>query len=165
MKVLRFAKGLGNYRPSLCQLPYIHTAACGTHGRSSTHASRIYLAGSRRVVGTGAKSLSMATNGIGFQDSALESLTTKLHALGVKDLPNFPNAYPTYNPVDIYRAHITETLAPITGVDASIIYPAIQWTSTLDKGDALLAVPALRIKGKKPDETAKLIGEQVRLLH
>ena len=69
--------------------------------------------------------------------------------------------WPTYNPVDIYRLYITEILEPITGASAKIILPALQWTQSLEHGDLLLAVPALRLKGKKPDDVAKDIGEKV----
>lgn len=70
-----------------------------------------------------------------------------------KDLPaldKYPNCFPDINPVDIYRSHITSILSKITGVDAKIVYPALSWTSTLDKGDIVLPIPALRVKGK-PD--------------
>ena len=67
---------------------------------------------------------------------------------------------PTYNQVDIYRSHIAELLAPITGVAAQQIYPALQWTQILEYGDLMLPVPALRIKGKKPDQLAVEIKEQ-----
>lgn len=70
-----------------------------------------------------------------------------------KDLPaldKYPNCFPDINPVDIYRSHITSILTKITGVDSKIVYPALQWTATLDKGDIVLPIPALRIKGK-PD--------------
>lgn len=69
-------------------------------------------------------------------------------------LPEYPNCYPEYNIVDIYRAHLTSILTEVTGVEASIIYPALQWTQTLDKGDLILPVPALRVKGKKPNDLA-----------
>jgi len=68
--------------------------------------------------------------------------------------PKYPNSYPDVNPVDIYRTHLTSILTEVTGVDAKIIYPALQWTQTLEKGDLVLPIPALRIKGKKPDELA-----------
>ncbi|KAI9809991.1 MAG: hypothetical protein M1827_006758 [Pycnora praestabilis] len=64
------------------------------------------------------------------------------------------------NPFDIYRSHITEILAPITGADAKVIYGALQWTQTLDKGDLILPVPALRVKGRKPNELALEWGER-----
>lgn len=73
----------------------------------------------------------------------------------------FPNFYPESNPLDVYRAHLTNILQPITGVDPKIIYPAVQWTSSLDKGDLVVAAPALRVKGKKPDELVKEWSEKV----
>lgn len=77
-------------------------------------------------------------------------------------VPKMPNTFPELNPVDIYRSHITELLASVSGIDEKIIYPAVQWTQTLDKGDLVIAVPALRQKGKKPDEFAKELAEKVR---
>ncbi|KAM3516252.1 hypothetical protein MY11210_000011, partial [Beauveria gryllotalpidicola] len=66
-------------------------------------------------------------------------------------IDKLPNCFPDINPVDIYRAHITSILSDITGADKSTIYPVLQWTATLDKGDLVLAIPALRIKGKPED--------------
>ena len=88
-------------------------------------------------------------------------LATKLKALSVASLPKYPNCYPEVNPVDIYRAHLTEILTEVTGVDAAIVYPALQWTQTLEKGDLVLPVPALRVKGKKPPELAAQWVENV----
>ena len=67
----------------------------------------------------------------------------------------YPNCYPKSNPLDFVRAHLSDVLSGITGVDAKIIYPALSWTTGLDKGDFALPAPALRIKGKKPDELAQ----------
>ena len=72
----------------------------------------------------------------------------------------FPNSYPSLNPIDIYREHVAETLGPIAGVESSAVYPKLQWTQTLDKGDLILPVPALQIKGKKPQQIAAEIGEK-----
>jgi hypothetical protein len=84
-----------------------------------------------------------------------ELLNDKLKALSLAEpLPKYPNCYPAINPVDVYRAHLTDILTKVTGVDASIVYPALQWTQTLEKGDLVLPVPALRLKGKKPDQLA-----------
>lgn len=77
------------------------------------------------------------------------------------DLHKYPNCYPELNPVDLYRAHITTILSDITGVDAALVYPALQWTQTLEKGDLVLPVPALRVKGKKPNELAEEWCEKV----
>lgn len=73
----------------------------------------------------------------------------------------YPNCYPLKDPFDFYRAHLADVLTDITGVDPKIVYPALQWTTGLDKGDVIVAVPALRIKGKKPDELAKEFAEKV----
>jgi arginyl-tRNA synthetase len=83
---------------------------------------------------------------------ASEGLTEKLKAMSVSSLQEYPNCFPDVNPVDVYRAHLTSILTGITGVDAKIVYPALQWTQTLEKGDMVLPIPALRIKGKKTDE-------------
>ncbi|CAJ2510295.1 Uu.00g061950.m01.CDS01 [Anthostomella pinea] len=81
-------------------------------------------------------------------DSADQQLASQLGGL---TLDKYPNCYPDINPQDIYRSHLTSILAKITGVDPKIIYPALQWTMSLEKGDMTLAIPALRVKGKKPD--------------
>jgi hypothetical protein len=77
----------------------------------------------------------------------------------LEEIPQLPSRYQ----IDSYRAHITELLHEVTGVDSLIIYPALQWTQTLDKGDLVLPVPALRVKGKKPPELAAEWVEKVCL--
>lgn len=96
-------------------------------------------------------------------DSAVAQAATKLDAISIADLnlEPYPNCYPEINPVDIYRSRLTTIMHGITGVDKSIIYPALQWTQTLEKGDFGMAAPALRIKGRKPDELAKEWVEKV----
>ncbi|KAI9055424.1 hypothetical protein LZ554_000378 [Drepanopeziza brunnea f. sp. 'monogermtubi'] len=88
--------------------------------------------------------------------AAVSTLSEQLKSLDLgTPLPKLPNCYPEVNPLDIYRAHLTSILTEVTGVDASIVYPALQWTQTLEKGDLVLPVPALRVKGKKPQELAE----------
>lgn len=89
---------------------------------------------------------------------ALETLNLQTPA------PNphkFPDFYPEYNPLDIYRAHLADTLSGVTGVVAGKIYPCIQWTQTLGKGDLVLPVPALRVKGGKPTDLAHAWAKEV----
>lgn len=76
------------------------------------------------------------------------SLSSKLSAMTVGDVPDGQVASTLNNPVDIYRQKISEALAPITGKPESEVYDRLAWTQTLDKGDLGLAVPSLRIKGK-----------------
>ncbi|KAL0932327.1 arginyl-trna synthetase [Colletotrichum truncatum] len=85
-------------------------------------------------------------------DTAANQITAQLEKLSIGKLDSFPGCYPEVNPVDVYRSHITSLLHDVTGVEKPIIYNALQWTQSLDKGDLVLAVPALRIKGKKPAE-------------
>ncbi|KAI1204192.1 arginyl-tRNA synthetase [Annulohypoxylon truncatum] len=94
----------------------------------------------RRAVGTMAPA-----NGINHLLSKLDNLT--LESIADK----YPATYPEVNPFDLYRVHIAEVLAPITSVAAENIRPVLSWTNALDKGDFILPIPALRIKGAKPD--------------
>ncbi|TAQ84852.1 hypothetical protein B7494_g6825 [Chlorociboria aeruginascens] len=99
--------------------------------------------------------ISSSTPGQSTLSTATESLSAQLDSLNLgAPLPNYPNCYPEVNTVDIYRAHLTSILTGVTGVDAEIIYPALQWTQTLEKGDLVLPIPALRVKGRKPSELA-----------
>jgi arginyl-tRNA synthetase len=96
--------------------------------------------------------------------AATQDIATDLKSLTVTPpLKKYPNCHPDTNLIDSYRAHITELLHEVTGVDSLIIYPALQWTQTLDKGDLVLPVPALRVKGKKPPELAAEWVEKVCL--
>ncbi|KIX96444.1 uncharacterized protein Z520_07710 [Fonsecaea multimorphosa CBS 102226] len=80
-------------------------------------------------------------------------ISGKVSSLTLEDLGK------SKNPMDFYRQHIAEKLAPIVNRPAAEIVPLIQWTITLDKGDFTLAVPALRVKGKPPQDLAKEIVE------
>ncbi|KAL4878036.1 hypothetical protein BJY04DRAFT_196930 [Aspergillus karnatakaensis] len=80
--------------------------------------------------------------------AAVESLS--LHT--TSETSKFPNSFPSLNPVDIYRGHIAEKLGEAAGIEPEKIYSRLQWTNSLDKGDLVLPVPSLQIKGKKPAE-------------
>jgi arginyl-tRNA synthetase len=91
---------------------------------------------------------------------SFEELTNKLSSLGLNEpLPQFEGSNPSTNPVDIYRCYIAHQLAPITGVDAKVIYPGLEWTSSFEKGDLVLAVPRLRLKGKPQDLAAEFAAK------
>jgi len=92
----------------------------------------------------------------------LDYITSQLETLGISQIPTFPGVqlYPGNNPVDVYRAVIIEQLQTITGAEPAIVNNALQWTQDLKHGDLMLPVPALRLKGKKPDELAKEIAEK-----
>jgi arginyl-tRNA synthetase len=97
-----------------------------------------------------------------FPLAGIDQLVKSAEGLSIETCKDsFTNCYPDVNPYDVYRAHLANVLSEITGVSKQIVYPAIAWTTGLDKGDLVLPVPALRIKGKKPDELAKEWGDKV----
>ncbi|KAK3940227.1 arginine--tRNA ligase [Diplogelasinospora grovesii] len=113
-----------------------------------------------RPVVTRTRSLLCAGTAMGAH--ALDALAQKVEGLSLESIADkYPNCYPENNPFDLYRAHLANVLGEITGVDTKIIYPSLSWTLSLDKGDLTLAAPALRVKGKKPDELAKEWAEKV----
>ena len=66
----------------------------------------------------------------------------------------FPMSYPSLNPVDLYREHLAIEIATILSLDPQFVYSKLQWTTSLDKGDLQLPVPALQLKGKPPQSLA-----------
>ncbi|KAL7820487.1 arginyl-tRNA synthetase [Trichoderma aethiopicum] len=95
------------------------------------------------------------------QTAGIDQLTKLVNGLTLDAVTQkYPQAHPEINPLDLYRAHLSNVLAGISGVDSQIVYPAINWTTGLDKGDFVLAVPALRIKGQKPDALATKWAEE-----
>ncbi|KFH43410.1 Arginine--tRNA ligase, cytoplasmic-like protein [Hapsidospora chrysogenum ATCC 11550] len=87
--------------------------------------------------------------------NAVEQLAGQVEGMSLDAIAQtYPNAHPEANPLDVWRAHLSNVLSKISGVDTSIIFPVIAWTQSLDKGDFIIPVPALRIKGEKPDALA-----------
>ncbi|KAI5787016.1 hypothetical protein DFH27DRAFT_574819 [Peziza echinospora] len=83
------------------------------------------------------------------------ALNAHLTKLGFPPITAYPDSHPNTNPVDIFRCFIAEKLAAISGVSVDLIYPSLEWTNSFDKGDLLLAIPRLRIKGRVPADLAK----------
>lgn len=94
----------------------------------------------------------------------LDQLAKHVEGLSLDSVASkFPATHPDINPLDFWRAHLTTVLNQLTGVAPEIIFPAINWTNGIDKGDFMVAVPAFRIKGSKPDALAKEWSEKVCL--
>lgn len=75
--------------------------------------------------------------------ASAESLPASVEGLTLQSTSTtskFPGCFPTLNPVDIYREHISEELGKAADVDPAKVYSRLQWTNTLDKGDLTLAV-------------------------
>lgn len=90
----------------------------------------------------------------------IQSLTKLIGELGFNEPEKFPNSFPEFNPIDTIRNFITEELHKLSNVDKSIIYPALDAPNTLDKGDLIIPVPRLRIKGAKPVDLAQEWAEK-----
>lgn len=85
----------------------------------------------------------------------IAELTSKLQGLGIEEpLAVYPGSNPLQNPFDIFRSYITKELARVSGVAEDLIYPALEWTNTSDRGDLVIPIPRLRVKGAKPDVLA-----------
>lgn len=65
-----------------------------------------------------------------------------------------PQSLPDYNVFDVFRNYITDELHRISLVDKLLIYPALDTTNVLEKGDFIMPVPRLRLKGVNPQEKA-----------
>ena len=76
------------------------------------------------------------------------ALASSLSAMSTQD---------AQNPVDFYRHHIAERLSPIVNKPVEDLVKLLSWTQTLDKGDLMLPVAALREKGVKPADRAEEI--------
>lgn len=92
----------------------------------------------------------------------MNSLTENLQKLNLVAPPSIEGSYPESNTVDLCRNYITEQLSSLSGVDKSIIYPALEWCQVLEKGDLLLPLPRLRLKGNL-DELAIELAEKFPL--
>ncbi|KAK5079260.1 arginyl-tRNA synthetase [Lithohypha guttulata] len=80
----------------------------------------------------------------------MPDLTDSMSTLSTQDVQN---------PVDFYRHHIAERLSPILNKPIEDVTRILSWTQTLDKGDLMLPVAALREKGVKPPERAEELAK------
>lgn len=87
----------------------------------------------------------------------VEVLNQKLLKLDIEpdSLQVYPGSNPEQNPVDLFRSYITEELFKLSGVSKDLIYPSLEWTSTADRGDLVIPIPRLRVKGTPPVKLAE----------
>lgn len=84
------------------------------------------------------------------------SIVSQLKKLSIEEPTKVAESHPDVNVVDLMRNYITQELAKISDVPAEQIYPALEWTNTLERGDLLIPVPRLvRKKGINPKEIAE----------
>lgn len=90
----------------------------------------------------------------------MDHLSERLAKLGASDFSAYPGSNPVKNPFDIYRSYISEQLAQISGVSRDLIFPALEWTNSADRGDLVIPIPRLRIKGQNPADLAEEWAKQ-----
>ena len=127
----------------------------------STFNSACYLLAKRSSTGCKVGFSQFPLRKMGTSQPVKEALEALHSQAPTSTPPKFPDFYPEYNPLDIYRAHLASSLSDVTGVAAGNIYPCLQWTQSLAKGDMVLPVPALRVKGGKPNDLAQAWAKEV----
>ncbi|KAK4246055.1 hypothetical protein C7999DRAFT_42448 [Corynascus novoguineensis] len=92
---------------------------------------------------------------IGPKTLSLSELQAYLKDLGAPiPIPAFPSAEPIHNPNDIYRSYIAAALETLVDCDRLLLNESLQKPSTASKGDLVLVLPRLRLKGVKPSDLA-----------
>ncbi|CAI4058920.1 hypothetical protein SKDZ_04G5410 [Saccharomyces kudriavzevii ZP591] len=86
--------------------------------------------------------------------TSTESMISQLKKLSIAEPAVTKDSHPEVNVVDLMRNYISQELSKISGVDPSLIFPALEWTNTMDRGDLLIPIPRLRIKGANPKDLA-----------
>jgi hypothetical protein len=69
--------------------------------------------------------------------------------------------YPQFNPLDIFKKHIADSVSNSLGIDATTVYRNLRHTRTLESGDLKLTIPALKLQGQDPQHVATKLAEQV----
>lgn len=86
--------------------------------------------------------------------SDVKAITQTLSKLGLEAPSTVETSCPNENFLDLIRNYITNELHKLSNVDKSIIFESLDVPSTLDKGDLIIPVPRLRLKGINPKDKA-----------
>lgn len=78
---------------------------------------------------------------------SVQSIAEGLSKLGLEQPETIKDSNPDFNILDVLRNYITTELHAVSGVDKAIIFDALNIPATLDKGDLLVPLPRLRLKG------------------
>lgn len=95
------------------------------------------------------KSVRMASS-----STDIYSITKGLAKLGMDQPKAVEKSYPDHNVLDVMRNYIAEELSRVSQVEPSIVFEALDIPTTMDKGDLLVPIPRLRLKGVNPKEKA-----------
>ena len=84
----------------------------------------------------------------------MKSISEGLSKLGLSQPESLKDSYPESNVTDVLRNYITNELHRISNVERELIFQSLDSPSTLDKGDLIIPIPRLRLKGINPKEKA-----------
>ncbi|CCE78893.1 Piso0_000927 [Millerozyma farinosa CBS 7064] len=87
-------------------------------------------------------------------ETQVSPLADQLSKLGLSTEAPVPQSLSNHNLSDALRNYITEELHKLSNVDKSIIFDSLDNTSTMDKGDLIIPIPRLRLKGINPKDKA-----------
>ncbi|KAG7194246.1 uncharacterized protein KQ657_004966 [Scheffersomyces spartinae] len=87
--------------------------------------------------------------------TSVNTIENSLSKLGLEQPESLPESHPTYNVVDVLRNYISSELSRISGVEKKIIFEALDTPAVLEKGDLIIPIPRLRLKGVNPKEKAE----------
>lgn len=90
----------------------------------------------------------------------VKTITEGLSKLGLAQPSAIESSYPEFNVVDVFRNYISSELSKVSGVDKDIIFQSLDSPSTMEKGDLIIPVPRLRLKGVNPKDKALEWSEQ-----
>lgn len=79
--------------------------------------------------------------------SVKQDLADQLADLHIEKPEVIEGSYPEYNVVDLCRNYIAGQLSKLTGVDKKIAYDSLEWSIVLNKGDLVVPLPRLRLRG------------------
>lgn len=86
--------------------------------------------------------------------ASVDTISQSLSKLGIESPEPFADSHPQFNPVDVLRNYITNELHRLSNVSKDIIFSALDSPNALEKGDLLVPLPRLRLKGVNPKEKA-----------
>ena len=93
----------------------------------------------------------------------VEALFQKVAGVDLKDFERrYPDCHPHTHPFNLFRAHLADVLAALTGADHQLLYEKLRFMTHLDKGDFGLAVAAMRIQNRSVAQILQECVDNVR---
>lgn len=79
--------------------------------------------------------------------TSIATITLSLSKLGLSQPTALPSSYPDFNVYDLLRNYVADELSLISSVDKSLILQSLDSPNSLDKGDLIIPLPRLKVKG------------------